>query len=177
MRVGERGPSQPRTDAGEGGFADALRRAADRAEGRGSRAARLEPRRPARTGSAAPEAAGAGRFAPAIDAEPLRASAAPVPADHPETPALAALARTLPVALAATCARQGAPLALSFGAALDVELRVGTTGVELVLRPEPRLARIVEAELPGLLAAMRARGVDVARAEVRPRAGPARRAR
>jgi hypothetical protein len=92
-------------------------------------------------------------------------------------PEIAALARTLPVAVAAARAREGAPLAISFGRSLDVELRAGAAGLEVLLRPEPRLAHAAEAELPRIVAALRARGIAVARAHVQPRAGGARSAR
>ena len=90
---------------------------------------------------------------------------------------LAALARALPVTVHASRLDAGASLAVSLGASLDVELRSGGAGVELVLRPEPRLLRAAEAELPRVLAALRVRGVEIGRAEVRPRPGGGRRAR
>jgi hypothetical protein len=72
----------------------------------------------------------------------------------------------------------GAQLALSFGAALSLDLRAGVHGLELTLRPAQGLERVTRAELPGLVEALRARGLRVARAEVRPRApSPSLRAR
>jgi hypothetical protein len=97
----------------------------------------------------------------------------PLPAARPPeavtTPELRALVRTLPLAIQTFGVRDGAPLALSFGRSLDVEIRPAARGVEVVLRPEPRLARASEAELPGLVAALAAKGIAVARAEVRAR--------
>jgi hypothetical protein len=90
----------------------------------------------------------------------------------PATPELAAVARAAPVAIAARGGlADGAPLALSFGPSLAVELRAGPAGVELRLLPDARLARAAEAELPRVVTALRLRGVAVARAEVRSRAG------
>jgi len=95
--------------------------------------------------------------APAQVAEPVTA------------PELRALVRTLPLAVQTFGVREGAPLALSFGRSLDVELRAAPGGVELVLRPEARLARASEAELPGVVAALARKGIAVSRAEVRVR--------
>src|SRR6266545_1683979 len=96
--------------------------------------------------------------------------------DPSPVPGIAALVRALPAAVDAARVRDGAPLALSFGRSLDVELRSSAAGIEVVLRPEPRLLRAAEAELPRVVEALRLRGVEVARAEVRPRQG-GRRAR
>jgi hypothetical protein len=85
--------------------------------------------------------------------------------------------RALPVAIDASRVREGAPLSLSLGRALDVDLRAAPAGVEVVLRPDPRLARAAAAELPALVAALRSRGIAVARAEVRARGGRAGTAR
>jgi hypothetical protein len=103
---------------------------------------------------------------------PPPVAAAARPPDAPAAPELRALVRTLPLAIQTFGLREGAPLALSFGRSLDVEIRPpppGGKGVELVLRPEPRLARASEAELPGVVAALAAKGIAVARAEVRVR--------
>jgi hypothetical protein len=99
-----------------------------------------------------------------------RDGAAPTP-----TPELAAVVRALPPAVAAPPGR--GQLALSFGPSLAVDLRATAAGIEVVLRPDPRLARAAEAELPRVVAALRARGVAVVRAEVRRGAGGAGRAR
>jgi hypothetical protein len=167
MRVAERGSPQVRPEASTGGgFAETLRRARQ-AEG----AAPGGGRRVDARGAAAParKAADAGEPAPVEGRGPApHHPAAPDASPDPHaTPALAALARALPVAVAAA-AREGAPLALSFGRSLDVELRTSAGGVELLLRPEPRLERAAQAELPRLVAALRARGVAVARAAIRP---------
>ena len=171
-RCGAREP-EPRA----AGFDEALSRARGAVErGRGNGAA---PRQgvPARglvarggRGRAGPGAlAGAG--APA--AEPGRTDRA---LDLPPVAELAAVARALPPAVAAARVADG-PLALSFGRSLDVELRATPEGIELLLRPEASLARAAEAELPRVVAALRVRGVAVARAEVRPRPGDGGRAR
>jgi len=86
-----------------------------------------------------------------------------------------ALVRSLPLSIDVARIRAGEPLAFSLGRSLDVEIRPALAGVEILLRPEPRLARAAAAEVPGLVAALRARGVSVARVEVRVRgAVPAR---
>ncbi len=79
--------------------------------------------------------------------------------------------RTLPPAIDASRVRAGEPLALSFGRSMDVEVRAGPAGVEILIRPAPPLARAAAAELPGIVAALRRRGLEVARAEVRTRRG------
>jgi hypothetical protein len=174
MRVADRGSSQARAErAPGGGFGEALRRARD-GDGAALRGARPAGRRPEprpRPGRAEPSSVERGGAAPPAPSPDVRRSP-----EAQATPELATLARALPVAVAAAVAREGAPLALSFGRSLDVELRAGTGGIELVLRPEHRLERAADAELPRLVAALRIRGVAVARAEVRPRGG-ARRAR
>ncbi len=98
---------------------------------------------------------------------PAGPAAAPPSVPEPAAPELRALVRALPPAIAAARVRDGAPLSLSFGRSLGVDIRVAPAGVELVLRPDARLARGAEAELPRLVAALRARGLAVARAEVR----------
>jgi hypothetical protein len=109
------------------------------------------------------------RVAPAPPAPrpPELTAAAAAPAE------LRALLRTLPLAVDARGLRDGAPLTLSFGRSLGVELRSGAGGVEVVLRADARLARACERALPALLAALRRRGVPVARAAVRSRAASA----
>jgi hypothetical protein len=109
--------------------------------------------------------------------EPPPASAparvlAPASGAGPPQPSaeLRALVRALPPAVEAARVREGAPLALAFGGALSVELTVAPAGVEVLLKPGAELARVVRAELPLLVDALRARGVVVARAEVLPRA-------
>jgi hypothetical protein len=97
--------------------------------------------------------------------------AALAPAGSVVTAELRSVLRALPAAIDASRVREGAPLSLSLGRALDVDLRAAQAGVEVVLRPEPRLARAAEAELPALVASLRSRGIAVARAEVRARGG------
>jgi hypothetical protein len=90
---------------------------------------------------------------------------------------LRAIVRTLPVAIEAARVREGAPLSLSLGRALSVDLRRGAGGLEIVLRPDATLQRAAAAELPGLIESLRARGITVVRAEVRsqPNGDPAAR--
>jgi len=90
---------------------------------------------------------------------------------------LRAAVRALPAAVEAARLREGAQLTLGFGGALGVELRAGAHGLEVTLNPVPTLSRAAAAELPGLVAALRARGLRVARAEVRPGAAGGARSR
>lgn len=62
-------------------------------------------------------------------------------------------------------------LALDLGAALGIELARVPGGVALVLSAAPGLAPAARSELPHLLRSLAARGVTVARAEVRERGG------
>jgi hypothetical protein len=97
-----------------------------------------------------------------------RAAPSPV-AGEPSIPELRAILRALPVAVETARLQDGAPLELAFGRALSVELRAGRAGLEIALRPDASLARAAAAELPALLRALRARGIAIARAEVRGR--------
>jgi hypothetical protein len=94
----------------------------------------------------------------------------PTPVRVEGTSELRAVIRTLPVAIEAARVREGEPLSLSLGRALSVDLRRGAEGLEVVLRPHATLQRAAAAELPGLLESLRARGIAVARAEVRSQA-------
>ena len=105
----------------------------------------------------------------AAAAPPSRDPASSAPA--PSGSSLAAAVRAVPAAALAFQAQGNETLALDLGPALTVELRAAPAGVELVLRPAGALSRAAAAELPALLRALRARGVAVARAEVRAR-GP-----
>jgi hypothetical protein len=153
MRVNETAAPRAAVEPSRGGFGDALRRRAV-----GPRAADPAELRPV------PHDDARAALAP----DPARGDAAADPAHIPE---LAALVRKLPAAIEAARVREGAPLALSFGRSLEVDLRAGAAGIEVVLRPEPRLARAADAEVPRIVAALRARGIAVSRAEVRPRGG------
>lgn len=178
MRVtSETVAGQGRAEQPAARFSDALLRAHRRddweragASGPAARARPPEPRRPrlegerqARDEERAPPVSDPARREPGVELSPV--------------PELAALARALPVAVDAARLRDGATLALSFGRSLEVELRSSPAGLEVVLRPESRLLRAAEAELPRLVAALRVRGVVVARADVRARAGGGGRAR
>ena len=135
-------------------------------------------RGPGRSAGLAAEAASG---APAAD---LAAGGAPAPdrrapadPDPPGAAELEACVRKVPAAIAAALRPGGAELALTFGPALALDLRCGAQGLELTLRPASGLERATRAELPGLVEALRARGLRVARAEVRPRAPAPRRPR
>jgi hypothetical protein len=104
---------------------------------------------------------------------PAPAALAPRPPSAEPPPSigeLRAVVRALPAAIEAGRVRDGVPLTLAFGRSLSVDVRRGACGIELVLRPDAALARAAEAELPAVVAALRARGLHVARAEVLPRA-------
>jgi hypothetical protein len=192
VRVGEGGAARPPESARAQGpkrFADALR-SADRARGRGTKPPLSAEPRLATAFRSASGAAGLARAAAArrgtadrqdealrsrresFGEEARLASPRPPVAPAPDAvavPELRALVRTLPLAIQTFGVRDGAPLALSFGRSLDVELRPAPRGVELVLRPEPRLARASKAELRAVVAALAAKGIAVSRAEVRVR--------
>jgi hypothetical protein len=185
MRVSEAGTrAQPGGDAAERSrkFGDAMRRAREggASEARGAAAREGGARGAvARRSVADTQDAGlAGRRERSREDERAPAAspgaapaAAPLALDAATPAELRAVLRALPVTIDASRVREGAPLSLSLGRALDVELRAGQGGVEVVLRPEPRLARVAEAELPGLVASLRARGIAVARAAVHARVG------
>jgi len=181
MRVNDPTTSQRSTETAQAGrrFGEALRRAR---EGDAARRGRAEPgaagrpetRRVAATRAQVDATARREEERAALAADPGRPAG---PQEIAPVPEIAALVRTLPAAIEAARARDGAPLSLSFGRSLDVELRSGAGGVEVLLRPEPRLLHAAEAELPRVLAVLRMRGVAVARAEVRARGGGTRRAR
>lgn len=170
MRISGEGGAARDPDRRGAGFDDALLRARDAGENRRSATAVVRSAQPCRAAGRlergrAARLAEPGPRAPAP--EPGRSDLASDPAPVAE---LAAVVRALPPVIAASRGVD-APLALSFGRSLQVELRSTPAGVELVLRPEASLARAAEAELPRMLAALRVRGVVVARAEVRPRPG------
>lgn len=155
----------------ERSFAEALSRAASRrAPPRSSAGATADARRAGRARGAR-EAAGGTQ--PSIAPDPLAAAAAGPRRgdDPPPVPELAAAIRALPAAISAARPGPAAPLTLTFGQALDVDLRSAPAGVEVVLRPEGRLLAAAQAELPRVVEALRLRGVQVARAEVAPRGG------
>jgi hypothetical protein len=164
MRVTEAKSSQARPEAAPGRFGEVLRHHALQ-----PRHAKL-PRQPTDPAESLTARHDDPRAALSPEAAKLDALV-----DLAPVPELAALVRALPAAVDASRVRDGAPLALSFGRSLEVDLRSGAAGIEVVLRPDPRLARAADAELPRVVAALRARGIAVGRAEVRPRGGrPAR---
>lgn len=120
--------------------------------------------------------------APLAAAARAAADLVPVCCPAPASIALRAAVRALPPVIEAARLRDGARLALTLGGALAVDLRGGAAGVEVTLRPEAALGQAAAAELPALVAALRARGVRVARAELalgarRSPAAPGRQAR
>lgn len=185
MKVTENGGSKPRPAEGAATakrFGDALRKATRSARSGAARpsssAAEGASLVPARTSEARRTAADRADDALRSRRDAFREEArlAPPPppaatraAEAVTVPELRALVRTLPLAIQTLGLRDGAPLSLSFGRSLDVEIRSAPRGVEIVLRPEPRLARASEAELRGVVAALAAKGIAVARAEVRAR--------
>jgi hypothetical protein len=183
MRVSEGSapPREPGAGAPSRRFGEAMRRAregaSDEARGAGVRRAaapraapeqegRLAKRRGARREEDRTEA-GAGPAWPAAGG----GLAPEVATDAPGAAQLRAVLRALPLAIGPATFRDGAPLSLSLGRALDVDLRATAAGGEVALRPDARLARAAEAELPALVASLRSRGIAVARAEVRARGG------
>jgi hypothetical protein len=169
-----------------GRFGEALARAGgdERHDARAEARGQAEPGSPRRRGrpTAAddgPDGAGtAGASGADARGAALRPAHAPgKAAEVPPAPELARAIRVVPPAAAILGPAGGAPLTLSFGRSLDVELRATAAGVEVVLRPEPALARAAEAELPRLAAALRVRGVAVARVEIRARPPSGGRAR
>ncbi len=188
MRVSEGGtrPREAPAVARSKAFGDAMRRAregsAAAARGAAAREHGFRTASARRTVADGKDDALAGRRQGSREEERLSAGAAPpqiagqatavrATGDVAGPAELRAVIRALPVAIHASRVREGAPLTLTLGRALDVDVRAGRAGVELVLRPDPRLARATEAELPGLVASLRSRGIAVARAEVRARGG------
>jgi hypothetical protein len=153
-----------------GRFTDALRAARRRAAGEGGRGKTTsEDRRPAATvtrkaAQAAAAEKEAERGAAGLTADQQLASQ--VAAEAPVA-ALRGAVRALPASIEAARLQDGASLSLSCGSALGVDLRSGLHGLELTLRPSAALGQAAATELPGLVAALRARGLRVARAEVR----------
>jgi len=116
------------------------------------------------------------------DAEPVPAPAATIPQGAkldapPGICELQAAIRAAPPAIAAALREAQPQLTMQFGSALSIDLRAGAQGLELSLRPSQALERAARAELPGLVEALRARGLRVVRAEVAGRPGQARTSR
>jgi hypothetical protein len=129
------------------------RRGADDTQGRlGERREEAEPGRP-------------GAVARAVDAMPLAAEVrSPEPSGRAALLPPSALER---LAVEAGRAADRATLDLRFGQSLEVRLTRSRAGVDVVLRPGAGLRASAEAEVPALVAALRARGVSVGRVEVR----------
>jgi hypothetical protein len=121
-----------------------------------------------RVGAQGPHTAGAERDGAGAATSSPSADAARSPAEDPGTalPPLRELVRALPPVIHAAQVGDGRPLELSFGAGLQIDLRVGRAGVELTLRPDARLARAAAAELPELVRALSAKGIRLARARI-----------
>ncbi len=168
MQVPARDPSTPsrgaapaaegRAPARPGAYDAAFERAV-RAVRSGRHAAPSEDAVPSPTAGSAP-IRGVDELLSAI-ASPGRAEAASHAAT---TPVLAGA-----VARVALLVAQGASPAVSLqlGAGLEIRLEQARRGVEVEVRCLRGLSPLAEAELPGLLAALRARGVRVARGSVR----------
>ncbi len=113
---------------------------------------------------------------PGRDAASPRLDLQPAPATGvrpPEIPPAILPPRALEqVALAAQRLGDRPAVELTFGRDLQVRLLRGERGVEVVLTPAMGLRRAADAELPGLVAALRAGGVSVTRAEVRVAGAP-----
>jgi hypothetical protein len=86
---------------------------------------------------------------------------------EPALPELREAARAIPPAIWAGRLEGVPSVELAFGRDLSVELRQGSAGIELAVRTGPPLARAARVDLPALVQSLRARGVIVARAEVR----------
>lgn len=177
------GAARREADARDGRFAEALRdarrRAAEPAASRGPAPALPAAEREKGARKLATRAGEEESSARTLAAAVGSREAATVAAS--EVSALRAAVRAVPPAIAAARVLEGAPLTLSFGPALGVDLQRGAGGLEVTLRPAAALERAAAAELPALVAALRARGLRVSRAEVRARgqsdAGPPARAR
>ncbi len=165
--------------ASRGSFADALARAKAARETGRTDAATPKGRDPGLASPAqARRKAGPVHETPSdmrpADLPPGAAQAPGIPgssAASSEIAGLRAAVRAVPAAIAAaSIGAGGAQLAISFGNALSLDLRSGARGLELTLRPAPGLERATRAELPGLVEALRARGIRVVRADVGPRA-------
>jgi hypothetical protein len=169
---GARAPGADGGDPSAARFGDALARAG----GTEWESGRAEARARERVPLGGPRRAGGPAEPPRRPGEearptpPVDARGAASPVEVLPAAELARAIRVVPPAAAILGPAGGAPLTLSFGRSLDVDLRATSAGVDVVLRPEPALVRAAEAELPRLVAALRVRGVAVARVEVRPRA-------
>jgi hypothetical protein len=86
---------------------------------------------------------------------------------EPSLPELREAVRAIPPAIWAGRLQGGAAVELSFGRELSVVLRQGVAGIEIAVRTDAALARAARVDLPALVRSLRARGVEVARAEVR----------
>jgi hypothetical protein len=84
-------------------------------------------------------------------------------------PELREAARAIPPAIWAGRLDGAAAVELSFGRDLSIELRRDGAGIALSLSASQPLTRAARVDLPALVQALRARGVVVARAEVRTR--------
>lgn len=154
--------SRARSDRDERGA-----RRAEGAEGAGG-SRRREPSgrsEPGRAGGPRPQ--GGSPCSPQVASQ--SSSGAGAPAHHGPAPALPELreaARAIPPAIWAGRLQGAAVVELAFGRELSVELRQGAAGIEVAVRTDAALARAARVDLPALVQSLRARGVEVARAEV-----------
>jgi len=147
-----RGAAGCTAPAGQGGFGEALDRAGEAALDAVLSALVAPP-----AGEASPGLASPGATSRA--GEVLRGAGAPLLARAIERVALAVHAGVSP------------SVTIQLGRSLDVRVEQGRAGVEVSLQPALGLSPLAEAELPMLVAALRARGVRVTRAGVDGRRG------
>ena len=90
------------------------------------------------------------------------------PADEGSAPTtLVAAVRRLALELSRREAAEGHSLEMRFGATLRIRLTQAGRTLRIDMAGDRAAARLARAEMPGILAALRARGLSVSRAEVR----------
>ncbi len=105
--------------------------------------------------------------APFSGSAPAGGAARDAPRAVPSAGDLAAAVEKLAVAVERRDRALGPELRLDLGGRLSVRLGRGEKGMEVVFAGGATMARLVEAELPAVLARLRQRGIGVSRAEVR----------
>jgi hypothetical protein len=106
---------------------------------------------------------------------PAGLPSAPAPAEGSAAATFAAAVERLALELKRREAAEGHSLEMRFGAALEIRLTQVGRALRIDMTGDRAAARLARAEMPGILAALRARGLSVSRAEVR-EAAVARRA-
>lgn len=155
----------PRRDGGRGRTETTGRDAPGRAAGAGPErdgGTARDAAAPAGTAATAcPEGAAAGATAGAPTWREVPAPAVPARAD------VSALARAIErIAVMVSRGEGGPAVTLRLGLSLTVTMASGPSGIELALHAARGLSPLAEAELPGLVAALQARHIRVARAGV-----------